>query len=659
MTDIVIELMFEELPASEQRRLQDYFQKHWLPDSNSEKKILIGPRRVALLASDLAPGDLQKTELKKGPRTNAPKDVLAKFLAANGLTEENLKIDGDYYFYEKTTDIKNWLVAVLEDKNLFSKTMVWQAPMEQGAKGQAGQWRAIRPLRQIVIQVDGQPMTGEIAWSGRSMNLAQTFIGHRFLGGAPFTLDQAKNYEGEMKKRYVDFFEARNRHFGNYGAPTEARFACVEEKNLKILDQAFLYNDVMPLVEYPFEMLGKIDDEFMDLPEEVIISTIKTHQKFVPLYEKSSLKFSPYFLIIANNGGDAVKEKEILAGYQRVLRARLADAKYFLQEDLKHDLYYFRDKLKNRLFFQGLGTLYDKTERVKHIALQYKKYFGVDNDGEIKTAAELSKADLTTQVVNEMPELQGVMGGYYVRQMGLSENIAEAIRQQYQPTSDNGLPALLSFADRLDTLIEFFRIGKMPTGSSDPFALRRAALHIIQSFINNKTQITLADLQLAKNLSNFLKERLLYYLATYPPSLNSFLISIIEKLALSKSPRQLGELGHAMHSINLGTITALTKRAINIVDKKYTAIHEQNLSEPAEKNFHLALQKLADELENTLKADDMLGALRHIAAIEQPLNDFFDKVLVNDKDEAKKQNRHALINKFLSLTHRVADFSLE
>ncbi len=657
MTDIVIELMFEELPAKEQRRLQGYCEKNWLADSNGQKKILVGPRRVAMLGLGLAMADLQKTELKKGPRTNAPKEVIGKFLAANGLTEKDLKIDGDYYFYQKTSDVKDWLVATLSDKNLFSKTMVWQAATENGAKGQAGQWRAIRPLRQIIIQVDDQPMTGDVSWAGKTMALSQQFIGHRFLSDAPFTLNHAKNYEEEMEKRSVKFSQS-GRAIG--GADSEITFACVEEKNLKILDQAFLYDEVLPLVEYPFPMLGKIDDEFMGLPQEIIISTIKNHQKFIPLYDKTPTQFSPYFLIIANNGGDEQKEKGILAGYQRVLRARLADAKYFLQEDSKHDLHYFRDKLKNRLFFQGLGTLYDKTERIKSIALKYKNYFGVDNDDEIKMASELCKADLTTQVVNEMPELQGIMGGYYAKQMGLSDNVATAIAEQYQPVpSEGGLPALLGFADRLDTLIEFFKIGKMPTGSSDPFALRRAAINIINSLVIYQTPMSIADLALSAPLSNFLKERLLYYLSTYPPELNGLLLSIIEKQSLSKSPRQLGELGYAMKKINLSTITALTKRAINIVNKDYTAIDEKNLLEDAEKIFFTALQKLDGDLKTALQADDMLSALHRIAAIAPQLNGFFDKVMVNDKDEAKKQNRHALLNRFLSLTGQVADFSLE
>ncbi len=676
MTDIVIELMFEELPAKEQRRLQGYCEKNWLADSNGQKKILVGPRRVAMLGLGIAPTDLQKTELKKGPRTNAPKEVIGKFLTANGLTEKDLKIDGDYYFYQKTSDVKDWLVATLSDKNLFSKTMVWQAAMENGAKGQAGQWRAIRPLRQIIIQVDDKPMTGDVAWAGKTMGLSQQFIGHRFLGGAPFTLNHAKNYEAEMDGRYVKFSQS-GRAIG--GADSEMIFPCVEEKNLKILDQAFLYDEVLPLVEYPFPMLGKIDDEFMGLPQEIIISTIKNHQKFIPLYDKITIQFSPYFLIIANNGddkqkekgddkqkekgGDEQKEKEILAGYQRVLRARLADAKYFLQEDSKHGLHYFRDKLKNRLFFQGLGTLYDKTERVKTIALKYKKYFGVDNDDEIKMASELCKADLTTHVVNEMPELQGIMGGHYAKQMDLADNIATAIAEQYQPVPNEGLPALLAFADRLDTLIEFFKIGKMPTGSSDPFALRRAAFSIINILNNHKVNINFMNVDISNPLKEFLQERFLYHLDVNA-GISPFIVSIIKKQSNNKPTWQLVELAINMQDTAsqggfFATIIPLTKRAINIVNKDYTAIDEKILLEDAEQHFFAALQKLDGDLKTSLQADDMLSALRHIAAIEPQLNDFFDKVMVNDKDEAKKQNRHALLNRFLSLTGQVADFSLE
>ncbi|MGI9461014.1 MAG: glycine--tRNA ligase subunit beta [Alphaproteobacteria bacterium] len=655
MSDIVIELFFEELPASEQKRLKNYFAKNWLAEKENKRKILIGPRRIALLGYDLTKADLEKTEWKKGPRTTTHQDILAKFLSAHHLKKPDLKIDGDFYFYKKHIDIKNWLTMILEDKNLFSKTMIWQAISENK---KINQWRAIRPLRQIIVQIDDKPMAGNILWAGQNMVLSQKFIGHRALGGDPFSLSSAKNYASAMKKHFIEF----TKNIEGISVPDDINKILsdkLDEKNLycKQKDMSFMYDEVLPLVEYPFYMFGTIDEKFMALPAEVITSTIKHHQKFIPLYDKKTHQLSPEFLIIANNGGSDNKTTKILAGYQRVLRARLADIDYFLKEDLKHNLYGFREQLKKRLFFKNLGNLYDKTERIKKIATDYQKIFSLGNDDDVITASELCKADLASQLVNELPELQGIIGGYYAKQQGWSYPIATAIKEQYLPHPLEKLSALINFADRLDNLIEFFRIEKMPTGSSDPFALRRSAFYIMNILIEHKIDITLKQLSLSQPLTNFLQERLLSYLET-TENLNHLVLSIIKKQSLSKPPYQLNLLAISIKKIDLSPIIEITKRSINIVEKNHHTIDKNLLQEPAEKKIYESLEQLDKKLQCDLKNDNMIGAVQSIANIQNPLNEFFDKILINHKDEAIKTNRHALIHQFLILTRQVGDFSL-
>ena len=703
MADIVIELLFEELPGGEQIHLRNFFGEHWCvqqplakadskADSKGDYAVYIGARRVALLASGVAAEVAARTERVKGPSININEQGLEKFLTANGLVKADVVVADGYYFYQRQfaarsagLQASDWLASILADKNLFSQTMVWQEPLDNPAKkaGEGkGQWRAIRPLRQIIIQVDNQPMQGEVCWQGRAMPLADKFVGHRFLGGAPFALTHAAHYLKEMAEHRVMFF------FGQEGMKD---IAAVDKRMEKILPLAAMKqkkvgfrgvdNNMLQaalfLVEYPFPLLGKIDEQFMTLPPDVIISTLAHHQKFICLYEEGTDKLSAYFAIIANNGNNSSdlkgikKEEQILAGYQRVLRARLSDAQFFYNEDKKHDLYFFRDKLKKRLFFADLGSIYDKTERIKSIALDYKNYFTTSDgaplkDDDIKIAAALSKADLTTAMVSELPELQGTMGYYYAHAQGLALNIAAALREHYLPRglTDSlppaGLSSLIAFADKLDTLKEFFRINRVPKGSGDPFALRRAALGIIRIFIEQRINIALVDLALADNLAQFMEERFLVYCRD---RFNPLLCSIIKKQVRQKPFHQLYGLGESMSRLDLTLLLQCYKRALNITrdqEKNITASmpDEQLLVEPAEKIFYSTLMQLGPLLESTIRAGDWLAAVQHLAAVQQPLNNFFDGVLINADDINLRANRRALVGWFLSLTQLVADFSL-
>lgn len=717
MTDILVELMYEELPSNAQSKLRQFFLQHWLPEIPIEtstananpqpsknnakyKKILIGPRRVALLGFNLSTNDYEKIEIKKGPKTSANQQVIRGFIQKYQLQEKDLiEVDG-YFQYQKTLTIIDWLSQILQHKDLYNQTMIWQAPInyylndnrlkdrsiqptrkliEEKISGQTGQWRAIRPLRQIMIAIDNKTMTGTIHAFGSDLVLSQTLSGHRFLGKNNFVLNQVSDYENLMANNAVLF---------NFLNPKELEQGILKPYGVTILpkDADFYYQQVLPLVESAFYLIGEIEDNFMTLPPEIIASTMKTHQKFIPLYHKNNLaKLSSKFLIIANNGGQEEKQKQIKLGYQRVLNARLSDAKFFYQEDKKHNLYYFREKLKNRLFFQDLGNMFDKTERIKTIALTYQKFFhakltdqGIAN---IKTAAELCKSDLACQVVQELPELQGIMGGIYATNMGYDAEIAFALKYHYDKNEylSQSMAKLIVFADRLDTLIQFQQIGKMPKGSGDPFALRRAGLEIIDCLLDKKSypvNLTIDVLTLDETVKEFLYERLRHRL------LSDFSFALVALLMPSAKTLPLWEIHLRLKEIaklDLTDIYAAHKRAVNIYDANFIAKQCQqpamwdftktfkqflkpNDFTDSDNNFYQSLNDLEDKITTALAVAKTDGrhfqhAVKSLISYKQAINQFFTHTLVNDKNLSLRLNRQLLVGKFLKICLLIGDFN--
>jgi glycyl-tRNA synthetase beta chain len=497
MPQLLLELFSEEIPARMQQQAARDLERMarerlaeagFLPEG---VKAFAGPRRLTLVADGLPPSQSDRREERKGPRANAPDQAIAGFLRSTGLTRDQLtEREGVFYaILEKTgrptPDIVAEMVSAIVRGFPWPKSMTWGT----------GSLRWVRPLQRIFCAFDGEVVPFEIDGIA-SGDLSE---GHRFMG--PRTSFRARTFEQYAAGLHAGFVvldveerKARILH--------EARTLC-QARNLELVEDDGLLDEVAGLSEWPTPILGDMDPAFLDLPPEVIRTSMRTHQKYFAVRDPATGKLAPHFLTVANieaiDGGAA-----IAAGNARVLSARLNDARFFWDEDRKVSLESRLETLKGVTFHAKLGTMYERVQRITALAREVAFQVGPDQDVAAR-AARLAKSDLGTGMVGEFPELQGLMGGYYARAEGLGDVVADAIRDHYKPVGpSDSVPTapvsmVVALADKLDTLVCFFSINEKPTGSRDPFALRRAALGAIRIILENRLKISLIELLEAAN----------------------------------------------------------------------------------------------------------------------------------------------------------------
>jgi glycyl-tRNA synthetase beta chain len=505
MAQLLLELFSEEIPARMQadaaRTLERMAREHLaeaglLPEA---LKTFAGPRRLTLVAEGLPQAQGDRSEERKGPRVGSPDQAIDGFLRSTGLTREQLtERDGVWFaVIERKGRPTAEIVAAMVDKIV--RNFPWPKSMVSGTS----RLRWVRPLKRILCVFDREIVPFDIDGIA-SGDLSE---GHRFMGNArPFRARDFDEYREALAGHYVvlDVEERKERILEG------ARTLCFA-RNLELVEDQGLLDEVAGLAEWPTPILGDMDPAFLDLPPEVIRTSMRTHQKYFAVRDPKSGKLAPHFLVVANleavDGG-----KEIARGNAKVLSARLSDARFFWDEDRKIGLADRLEKLKGVTFHAKLGTMYERVERIEALARQVAPLVGADPDLAAK-AARLAKADLGTNMVGEFPELQGLMGGYYARAEGLGDDLADAIRDHYKPQGPaDALPATplstaVALADKLDTLTGFFGIDEKPTGSRDPFALRRAALGIVRTVLENGIRLGIGEV-LAEKLRRERRERL-------------------------------------------------------------------------------------------------------------------------------------------------------
>jgi glycyl-tRNA synthetase beta chain len=478
MPQLLLELFSEEIPARMQERAardlermaRERLAEQGLPPE--ALKTFAGPRRLTLVAEGLPPSQADRREERKGPKLGAPDQAVEGFLRSTGLSRDQLvERDGAYFaVIERPGRPTAQIVAEMVDQIV--RDFPWPKSMTWGR----GTLRWVRPLKRILCVFDREVAPFDID----GVESGQTTEGHRFMGsGRPFGAKDFDDYEAGLRRHFVllDPEERKERIMDG------ARTLCFA-RNLELVEDEGLLDEVAGLAEWPTPVLGDMDPAFLDLPPEVIRTSMRTHQKYFAVRDPGAGKLAPHFITVANidapDGGAA-----IAAGNARVLSARLNDARFFWQEDRKLKLEERLEKLKGVTFHARLGALWERMERLEMLAREIAPKVGADV-AKAAQAARLAKADLVTGMVGEFPELQGVMGGYYAREEGLSPLVAEAIRDHYRPAGvgdeipDRPVTQAVALADKLDTLTAFFAIGEKPTGSRDPYALRRAALGLIR-----------------------------------------------------------------------------------------------------------------------------------------------------------------------------------
>jgi glycyl-tRNA synthetase beta chain len=688
--ELLLELLSEEIPARMQGRATEDL-KRLVTDglkeaglSFEEARAFVTPRRLALVVDGLPEKQPDIREERRGPRVDAPEKAIEGFLKSVGLTldqcERRATEKGEFYFAvieEKGRETKDILPAILFPtivKFPWPKSMRWALCQ--------GRW--VRPIQGILAIFDERSLDFTAAFGalgalqfGVDVWSKDTTAGHRFLAPKPIQVKDFADYKKKLKAAKVILDSAERRAAILAGAERLAKRAKLTLK----ADQGLLA-EVSGLVEWPVVLMGSIDKDFMDLPDEVLTTAMRTHQKYFSLTDNKS-RLAPRFIVVANTPGRE-GGKEVVAGNERVLRARLSDARYFWDQDRKRTLVSRVPGLAELVFHAKLGSVADKAKRMQALAAHVAGYIPGAEAALAERAALLAKADLTTEMVGEFPELQGVMGRYYAVADGETPEVAEAIADHYAPQGPSDpcptapLGVAVALADKIDTLVGFWAIDEKPTGSKDPFALRRAALGIIRLIIENKLRLPLlgafAKVSFQGGVDNidadllaFFADRLKVHLRE--KGVRHDLIDAVFALGGEDDlVRLLGRvevLGAFLESDDGANLLTAYRRAANIVrieekkdDTRYGGAHRAELLEASEeKELAESLEASASGVRHALSGEDFTGAMAALAGLRRPVDDFFDRVTVNTDEANLRENRLRLLGAIGATMNQVADFS--
>jgi len=692
MPEFLLELFSEEIPARMQARaaadldrlVRDGLAAAGLEPTRTEAHAT--PRRLALVAEGLPAATPDVVEERKGPRVDAPQKAIDGFLRATGLTLDQCETretgKGEALFAvvnrpgRPTPELLEEVIGkVLTD-------LPWPKSMATGE----GRFRWVRPLHHVLAVFDGTPLAGAAEPEPHTRFVfTGTTRGHRFLAPDSFPVRDFAGYREGLRAARVVLDRGERKRL----IEAEAR-RLAGEAGLSLREDPGLVDEVAGLVEWPVAHLGRIDDAFMVVPEEVLIASMRGHQRYFACLGADG-RLAPRFVVVANtetaDGGTAV-----VAGNERVLRARLADARFFWDQDRKTRLADRVPALGEVVFHAKLGTMADKVERMAALAADLSESVpGADRD-RVRSAATLAKADLVTGMVGEFPELQGVMGRYYALEEGEDADVADALAQHYAPQGpDDACPSAptavcVALADKLDTLVGFFAIDERPTGSRDPYALRRAALGIIRLVLENGLRLPLkAALATAAGLYG---ERLVPQMKTAAQeALPAFFADRLKVALRERGVRH--DLIDAVFALTgeddlvrlMARVDALAgfvagedganlltayRRAGNIVrieskrdgvDYAARPVDPGLLDAPAEAALAARLADARDVLGHQLETEAFGPAMQTLAALRPTIDAFFDDVTVNTDDAARRANRLALLAAIGATMNRVADFA--
>jgi glycyl-tRNA synthetase beta chain len=678
MSELLLELFCEEIPARLQAKGADDLQRLVLAGlkarglETGEARAFATPRRLALVIEGVPAMSPAISEEKKGPRVGAPDGAVQGFLKSAGLasldqaTVVKDEKKGDYYVARIDRPGRAASEIIAETIPDVIAKFPWPKTQRWGS----GELRWIRPLRGIMCVLAGKvvPFTvGDIA-SGNETR------GHRFHGNAPFDVTDFADYLAQLESHRVMLD-----HAARADAIRAQALAVAKHSRLALIEDEGLLAENAGLTEWPTVLMGTFDEEFLAVPAECLMTAMKQHQKCFSLQTSRGQKLANKFLLVSNliaaDGG-----AQIVAGNERVIRARLSDAKFFYDQDLKRTLPAMAHELSAITFHEKLGTQAERVERITELARQIAG--SVDAEPDLAgRAAQLCKADLVSGMVGEFPELQGLMGRYYAEAEHTDPKIARAIEEHYKPKgAGDSVPTepvsvAVALADKLDTLVGFWAIGEKPTGSGDPYQLRRAALGVIRIILENDLRLPLTAAFVkagGKGAANadllaFFHDRLKVYLrdagARY--DLIDAVLAAGQQDDLALIVKRVDALTDLLKTDDGVNLLAGVKRASNILaieEKKdktsYAgAADAALLALPEEKALHSAVTKVANDTRKAIDVERFDGAMRALAELRAPVDAFFDKVTVNDADARLRRNRLALLSQIRSATSNVADFS--
>ncbi len=676
MAELLLELFSEEIPARMQARAADDL-KRLVTDALTKQDIkfskaeaFAGPRRLTLVIDGLPEVTPDKAEEKKGPAVAAPEQAINGFLKSAGLKSvdeceiREAKGKPTYFLVteKKGMTLKLACEVVISDAII---TLSWPKSMRWGENEK----RWVRPMHNILALFEGDAVKARF----EGVEASNKTFGHRFLSSGEIEVKDFADYRAKLANANVMLSGAERR--AEILAQAEK---LTKQSGLTLKPDDGLSAEVTGLVEWPVVLMGDIAPEFMELPPEVLSATMKLHQKFFSTLNSDGT-LAPKFIVVANqvapDGG-----KAIIAGNERVLRARLSDAKFFWDSDRKIKLGDRAPALKDITFHAKLGTLDEKIDRVQALAASLSEYIEGADKNAVRSAARLAKCDLVTGMVGELPELQGIMGRYYALADGESADVANAVRDHYSPLgpSDNCPTAPVSvavaMADKIDTLVGFWAIDEKPTGSKDPFALRRAALGVIRLIVENNIRMNLLKVfeiaggkKEAADLLSFITDRLKVHLKSegVRHDLIDAVVSKGDEDDLVRLLARVDALSAFVKTDDGANLLAAHKRAANILkieEKKDGASHRGDadalaLEQGEEKALFSALSDIKNNTAPLIDGEKFEDAMAHLAKLRGVVDKFFDSVTVNADDKKLRENRLRLLSTIVSTMDEIADFS--
>ncbi len=681
---VLFELGCEELPPKSLKNLRDSLksevekglQAAGLEFSSIED--YAAPRRLALNIINVEGQQPDTQKRFDGPALQAaydadgkPTRALEGFLRGQGITADQVstfnagKVEKVCYFKDiKGQSLDDLLPNILQ-------MALDNLPIAKRMRSAASRTEFVRPVQWVVLLKDDQIIKATI----QDFDAGNQTFGHRFHAPEAITLKHANDYLDALRAaKVIANFEERQ------AIIDQQVKTLADEVNAIAIVPADLRDEVTALVEWPVALRASFEERFLAVPQEALITTMQDNQKYFCLVDHHH-KLQPYFITVSNI--ESKDPTQIIEGNEKVVRPRLSDAEFFFLQDQKQPLISHKNKLKNMVFQAQLGTLWEKTERVAKLSVALSQYTGAAAlDAE--KAAFLSKCDLTSELVGEFPELQGIAGTYYARLEGENDEVADALGEQYLPKfAGDELPktrtgTTLALADRLVTLVGIFGIGQAPTGSKDPFALRRSAIGILRLIIENELDITIEELvnftldgygdvikdhdKTRADAVAFLEGR---YRAKYEDQgVDVDVIQAVQALS-PKSPldfdKRVNAVNHFRTLDAAAALAAANKRVANILAKEATPegdVDESRLVEAAEKALYQTLQQLTTEVQPLLDSRNYTEALSRLAALRVPIDTFFDNVMVMAEDAELKANRLRLLAQLRAVFLSVADVSV-
>jgi len=673
---LLVELLTEELPPKALKELSEVFaaklhaglQKERFLADGSTVSTFATPRRLAALITKVEERSPDSEREVQGPAVSAPAQAVAGFAKKSGVAVEALRKQqtpkGEIY----AATVKTAGSALDVELAGLAEAALKSLPIPKAMRWGSGTAQFVRPVHGLVMLHGSRIIPGSVLGAASSNRT----LGHRFLSAGPITLDHADQYERVLAEKGSVIVSFATRRAGIIKALEQAA-----GKDAELVGSDALFDEITALVERPQVYAGEFSNDFLAVPQECLVLSMQQHQKYVPLRDKAKGKLLPRFLFVSNmSAGDPT---QIIHGNERVLRARLADAKFFYDQDRKTRLEARVPRLASVVYHNKLGSQLERVERIQLLAGKIARELGAD-PLMAERAAWLSKSDLLTDMVGEFPELQGTMGRYYALSDREPQTVADAIEAHYRPRfAGDKLPeglisCAVALSDKLDSVAGLFSVGQQPTGDRDPFGLRRAALGIVRIIVENKLPLSLLDLADAAfapfkskapvELVKFVNDRFAGYLKDLGFSaLQVDAVLSANRIQPSLVPKQLEAVKAFQALPEAESLAAANKRVVNILKQaeakgeSFANVEPSELLEPAERALHEAIRSTSEKAGVLYDRGDYAGYLTTFSVLKAPVDAFFDSVMVMVDDPKLRRGRLALLHDLREAMNRVADIS--